>query len=280
MSLFAVPMPNSKVFENPIDGTAVPLPHHVEDEARLVASPSKKRPADTLDSLTPRQKKARTDATEREQKRYQKFKDDPLCHVSPTDGKAVQCDRCGSHIKLSDKNNYDPQHWTKHRKLCVRRPDDVVAAMRADSSLGRRKTSCTPELTADSASERTGTSVSVKSEPPETRPSSPAPAPWLRARRGYEANYLSHQSQCRDYMALAHPDVVPYAPAYANYQEVVDDMRAWTPSRVRNPAWLANPEEGRAKLILRSAHWPSEPSEDESEDEDEEQGLLAAPPSS
>lgn len=71
----------------------------------------------------------------RERRRYEKLKADPLCHVSPTCGQSVQCDRCGARIKLSDKNNYDAQHWTKHRGVCKKWSDADAAARRAMSSL-------------------------------------------------------------------------------------------------------------------------------------------------
>ncbi|KAH9846138.1 hypothetical protein C2E23DRAFT_898780 [Lenzites betulinus] len=287
MSRAGMKTSHPKVFEASVDGTAIQLPRQGEDEAQLVGSPSKKRPADNLESPAPQQKKARhADASQRihrERQRYQELKDDPLCHVSPTDGQSVQCDRCGSQIKLSDKNNFDQQHWNKHRKLCVRRPDAQVAAMRAKSTLGHHKMSCTPELTEDSASERTGTSIALTSEPPESRPASPVPAsaptpapvpasassPPLEADQCQGSKYLTHQSACRDYMAFAHPDATAYAPKYANYQEVIDDMKAWTPERSRCPVWCVDSD--CAKLTLRrDVRWPSDLSEHESGNEDDE----------
>ncbi|KAI0629337.1 hypothetical protein C8Q77DRAFT_1161509 [Trametes polyzona] len=262
-----------KVFQGTADAH-LPLEHHAQGEVQA-KSPSRKRSADTLESLTPRQKKARTDALERERQRYEKLKADPLCHVSPTCGQAVQCDRCGSHIKLSDKNNYDAQHWTKHRRLCVKRPDAVAAAMRAESDLGRRKLSCTPELTADTASESTRTvSASVNSEPAESREPSPTPmitaaTPWLDSRRHHETHPLTAQILCQDYIASYHPGSTPVK--YDSYQDLVEEMRAWSPSRLKLPACLDVPESEVDRVTLHlstPAQWDENASPSMSPEED------------
>ncbi|KAI0349550.1 hypothetical protein OH77DRAFT_1579943 [Trametes cingulata] len=283
-------MSSPKVFESGVGGP-IPLPHHAEDETQ-VESPSRKRSADVLESLTPRQKKARTEAMERERRRYEKLKADPLCHVSPTCGQSVQCDRCGSVIKLSLKNNFDGQHWFKHRKLCVRRRDDVAAAMRAESSLARRKTSCTPELTTDDASETTRSSVYVKSEPPDSRPASPSPVPpheapapektpWLDHRRHHDAHPLTSASLCVDYMAYAHPDIPPARLDFASPDlDVLEEIRKWTPARIKPPVWFvpdSDSKEDEGKFSLKTpVVWSSSDEwdplgDDEETDEDSAQ---------
>ncbi|EIW58550.1 uncharacterized protein TRAVEDRAFT_47694 [Trametes versicolor FP-101664 SS1] len=266
-------MSSPMVFELPASGP-VPLPHHAEDEARE-QSPSKKRSADVLENLTPRQKKARTDALERERRRYEKLKADPLCHVSPTCGQSVQCDRCGARIKLSDKNNYDAQHWTKHRGVCKKWSDADAAARRAMSSLGRRKTSCTPELTVDGASE--GTSLSVKSEPASSRAPSPSPSttPWLDQRRHFETQPLDAPATCAGYMAIAHPDIAT-VPACTSYPDLLEQMQAWTPARLRQPVCFGAPEVDPMKLALRTpaqwhGDWSHEPESDYDSDGDDMQ---------
>ncbi|KAI0773317.1 hypothetical protein BD413DRAFT_691165 [Trametes elegans] len=270
-------MPIPKVFASPADGP-IPLPHYVGNEPQAAGS-SKKRPADVLDdfeSLTPHQKKVRLAAMERENARCRKLKADKLCHV--LNKREVQCDRCGSHIKLSLKNCYDAEHWVKHRKLCLKRPDHVVAELRAASNLGPRKPSCTPELTEDGASETSATSTCIKSEPATSpapsRPPSPRPAatPWLDARRHNDAHPLSTQALCAGYMAVAHPDAAPFDPAgFPSLDAVLEEMQAWTPARVKPGAcFVADVEE--AKLRLRTpAQWPpaaSETSDDEGGDEE------------
>ncbi|KAI0372616.1 hypothetical protein BV20DRAFT_963645 [Pilatotrama ljubarskyi] len=274
-------MCSPKVFESVVGGP-IPISHHAEDETE-VESPSRKRSADVLEPLSPRQKKARTEAMERERRRYEKLKADPLCHVSPTCGQSVQCDRCGSIIKLSLKNNFDGQHWFKHRKLCTRRQDDVVAAMRAKTTLHRRKTSCTPELTTDNASETTRSSVCVKSEPPDSRPISPSPVPspestpWLDHRRHHETHPLTSAELCADYMARAHPDL---ASASVNSAcptvDVLQEIQSWTPARIKPPVWFVvdshSAADARRFGLKTPAVWsvPDEwdPLEDEDADDD------------
>ncbi|KAI8996618.1 hypothetical protein BD414DRAFT_455537 [Trametes punicea] len=272
----------SKVFGGPADGSDL-LAYRVQEETQVQVV-SRKRSADPLESLslTPRQKRARTEAVERECRRYEKLMADELCRVKS--GQLVQCARCGSDIKLSDKNNYDSQHWLKHRRLCVKRPDHVVEALRAKSSLGPHKTSSTPELTTDTASEMTGTSVGVKSEPADSPAPTPPPEPTsqFEMRRRSQSRSPTARNLCAEYMAMAHPDA---RLSQLAYPDVLGEMRAWTPARVKPPACMAtvyiNPEKLR---LTRSAQWPvpksdvdaSSQSEDDSDEEEAVQPGRAA----
>ncbi|KAF8553597.1 hypothetical protein OG21DRAFT_1510052, partial [Imleria badia] len=43
---------------------------------------------------------------------------------------AVTCKRCGNRIKLSPKSSYDPFHWMRHRKSCLRKAVGAARAVR------------------------------------------------------------------------------------------------------------------------------------------------------
>ena len=63
--------------------------------------------------------------------RQRKLRDDHLAEVlSPF---LVRCKRCQREIKLSAKSQYDPHHWTTHRKRCAKpaRSDGVAVTKRA-----------------------------------------------------------------------------------------------------------------------------------------------------
>ncbi|KAI0333824.1 hypothetical protein GY45DRAFT_1359335 [Cubamyces sp. BRFM 1775] len=277
-------MPSPKVFDTPAGGP-VPLPQHVHNQEEAAHTVPQKRSADTLDVETDDQsslsKKPRLVLTANERARYERLRADKLCHVRS--GQFVQCDRCGAVIKLSSKNNYDLEHWGKHRKLCVKRSDKYAQSLRNKSSLvlGPRETSCTPELTADSASEATATSGSVKSEPassppPPSSPSPPPipipdPTPWLDARREHESEPLTAPTQCAAYMARFHPDATPFDPSAI---DVLEELKRWTPARLKIPAELAGAGVPADKLRLRPARW--EEREFEDEDEAMDDGSLNA----
>ena len=54
-----------------------------------------------------------------ERARELKLREDKLITIlSP---QLVSCKRCGRRVKLSLKSNYDPAHWTQHRKRCLAR---------------------------------------------------------------------------------------------------------------------------------------------------------------
>ncbi|KAH9893426.1 hypothetical protein C8Q73DRAFT_696909 [Cubamyces lactineus] len=264
-------MPSPKVFDTPAGGT-VPLPQHAHSAKAVGHTVPQKRSADTLDVDTDIQnspsKKARLVLTNNERVRYERLRADKLCHVRS--GQHVQCDRCGAIIKLSSKNNFDLQHWIKHRKLCVKRSDKYVQSLRDKSSLvlGPREPSGTPELTADDASEATATSASVKSEPASSPPPPPSPSPpgipdptpWLARRREHESKPLDSHKLCEAYMARWHPDATPFDPSTF---DVVEEMKRWTPARLKVPACFVGPDVPKDKLRLRPAHWEDWEIEDE-----------------
>ncbi|KAI0642238.1 hypothetical protein C8Q79DRAFT_1013529 [Trametes meyenii] len=252
-------MSSAKIFTSPTAGP-VPLPQHAQ-EASQAKRTSKKRSADVLDAPKPPAKKKRTTVQDRERERYEKLQKDSLCIASPTDGKHVECRRCGQTIKLSNKNNYDSEHWIKHRKLCLKHSEEYVATLRRENAEARRKAESTPELTTDTASDTTGTNASANSEASSSRaPSPPAPAPapsphrpWLDARRHYESHRLTSADLCADYLAAAHLGERDDARACP---DVLDAIQAWTPARLRPGAcFAAAPNVDPARLRLRPAAW-------------------------
>lgn len=69
-------------------------------------------------------------------------------------------------------------------------------------------------------------------------------------------------------MAIAHPDIAT-VPACTSYPDLLEQMQAWTPARLRKPVCFGAPEADRAKLALRTpARWPGDWSEDLDSDYD------------
>ncbi|CDO69354.1 hypothetical protein BN946_scf184746.g35 [Trametes cinnabarina] len=266
-------MPSPKVFDSPPD-VHISSTQHVYEEIQAKDRPQK-RSADILDTppIGP-QKKPRKNAHKgvnhlpnppRERERYEKLRADKLCHILSEH--SVRCKRCLGKIQLSKKNNYDEEHWKKHRRRCVRQPDWKVAESRAKNSRLLGRMSSTPELTADSASETSWIS-SIKSEPfdspaPTTPP--PDPAPWLNPATGPKLY--------ADYMARAHPDLEPF---YPKYPQLVDEMRAWDPTRVRFPVCFVEGAVDPMKLCLRAADWTED--SDSSDDDWPNHGSHPDPP--
>ncbi|KAI0675810.1 hypothetical protein C8Q78DRAFT_1182042 [Trametes maxima] len=278
-------MSSAKIFTSPAAGP-VPLPQHAQDTPQAKRT-SKKRSADVLDAPKPPAKKKRTSVQDRERERYEKLHKDSLCIVSPTDGKHVECRRCGQTIKLSNKNNYDSEHWVKHRRVCLKHTEGEVAAMRIANAEARRKAESTPELTTDAASDTTGTNASANSEASSSRaPSPPAPAPaphrpWLDARRHHESHRLTSADLCAEYLAAAH--LGERDDAHAPCTDVLDAIQAWTPARLRPGACFAAaaaasvPDVDPARLRLKPATWWDESDSDSDVDADAGDDLDDSP---
>ena len=55
------------------------------------------------------------------------------------DAHRVLCERCQFEVKLSPKNEYDPEHWNKHRKRC-----DKLSQEDIDLKIAARNTKVRP----------------------------------------------------------------------------------------------------------------------------------------
>ncbi|KAL4246347.1 hypothetical protein ABKN59_009096 [Abortiporus biennis] len=63
--------------------------------------------------------------------RERKLREDPLCIIH--NPQLVQCQRCGTKIKLSQKSGFDPEHWQRHRERCLKKPKVVVEEMKENN---------------------------------------------------------------------------------------------------------------------------------------------------
>ncbi|KAL7280419.1 hypothetical protein ACG7TL_005347 [Trametes sanguinea] len=263
-------MSSPKVFDGPLDAH-ISSPRDAQEEI-LVGSRSQKRSADALESSsTPPKKRARRHAAKGERERYEKLKADSMCRILSEH--SVQCMRCLGKIQLSKKNNYDQEHWAKHRQRCIKQSDKKVAELSAKNRLILGRLSTTPELTADSASDTSSVS-GVKSDASDFLTAAPAPvhtspapvtAPWLDPARGRELY--------NDYMARAHPGAKPFCPS--TYAELVDAIRAWDPTSVKPPVWFEATYVDPEKLRLRPAVWEADA--DSSDDEWPEEAPVRHP---
>ncbi|RDB19150.1 hypothetical protein Hypma_014217 [Hypsizygus marmoreus] len=62
--------------------------------------------------------------TAAEKMREKKLRDDPMVLViGPSN---VECRRCCTPIKLSDKSLFDHYHWTSHRRRCLKKPPGML----------------------------------------------------------------------------------------------------------------------------------------------------------
>ncbi|KAI9062542.1 hypothetical protein FKP32DRAFT_1604050 [Trametes sanguinea] len=259
-------MSSPKVFDGPLDAH-IPPPRDAQEGVL-----SKKRSADSLETIsTPLKKRARKNAAKGERERYEKLKADTMCQILSEH--SVRCLQCLGKIQLSKKNNYDQEHWMKHRQRCMKQSDKKVAELSAKNRQMLGRMSTTPELTADSASETSSVS-GAKSEssdflatgpvPAHTTPP-PAAAPWLDPSRGRELY--------SDYMARAHPGMKPFRPTSPG--ELLIEMRAWVPTSVKPPVWFESTYVDPEKLRLRPAVWAEDT--DSSDDESPEEASVRHP---
>ncbi len=67
-------------------------------------------------------------------------------------------------------------------------------------------------------------------------------------------------------MSIAHPDIATVPPC-TNYPDLLEQMQAWTPARLKQPVCFGAPEVDQAKLALRTpARWPGAWSEEPDSD--------------
>ncbi|KAF7794943.1 hypothetical protein EIP86_006086 [Pleurotus ostreatoroseus] len=170
---------------------------------------------------------ARKMQTDAENAREKKLREDDLVNIySP---QLVQCRRCGAKIKLSLKSAWDPFHWTKHRARCLKRPDDVVKALKTGTTKPITYTRTSPPPKAAKL-------VAPRALSRKRRDSEPALTPPPLTPCSSLSSYTADDSSTRD-MTPSSPTIPlrdPRMPATTAFSEN-GEPRTWPDSASRAP---------------------------------------------